>query len=181
MSVFTVVPFIAPYNVANVGISEADLPFIYFAGGLTTLFTAQVIGYLADKYGKKRMFGIVAVLSLIPIMVTTHLPRVPLAWVIAATVMFFVLVPGRFGPAMALVTGSVSPRLRGSFMSFNASVQQLGSGVATFAAGLIIGRAADGRLTGYDWIGWVSAGFTLLAIWLAWRIHVVPDGSHAPD
>jgi predicted MFS family arabinose efflux permease len=181
MSVFTVVPFIAPYNVANVGISEADLPFIYFAGGLTTLFTAQVIGYLADKYGKKRMFGIVAVLSLIPIMVTTHLPRVPLAWVIAATVMFFVLVPGRFGPAMALVTGSVSPRLRGSFMSFNASVQQLGSGVATFAAGLIIGRAADGRLTGYDWIGWLSAGFTLLAIWLAWRIHVVPDGSHAPD
>ena len=181
MSVFTVIPFIAPYNVANVGISEADLPFIYFAGGLTTLFTAQVIGYLADKYGKKRMFGIVAVLSLIPIMVTTHLPRVPLAWVIAATVMFFVLVPGRFGPAMALVTGSVSPRLRGSFMSFNASVQQLGSGVATFAAGLIIGRAADGRLTGYDWIGWLSAGFTLLAIWLAWRIHVVPDGSHAPD
>jgi predicted MFS family arabinose efflux permease len=181
MSVFTVIPFIAPYNVANVGISEADLPYIYFAGGLTTLFTAQLIGYLADKYGKKRVFGIVALLSLIPIMVTTHLPRVPLAWVIAATVMFFVLVPGRFGPAMALVTGSVSPRLRGSFMSFNASVQQLGSGAATFAAGLVIGRAADGRLTGYDWIGWLSAGFTLLAVWLAWRIHVVPDGSHAPD
>jgi predicted MFS family arabinose efflux permease len=181
MSVFTVVPFIAPYDVANAGISEADLPYIYFAGGLTTLFTAQVIGYLADKYGKKRMSGIVAVLSLIPIMVTTHLPRVPLAWVIAATVMFFVLVPGRFDPAMALVTGGVLPRLRGSFMSFNASVQQLGSGVAIFAAGLIIGRAADGRLTGYDWIGWLSAGFTLLAIWLAWRIHVVPDGSHPPD
>ena len=181
ISVFTLVPFIAPYNVSNVGISEADLPYIYFAGGLTTLFTAQMIGYLADKYGKKRLFGIVACLSLIPIMVTTHLPRVPLAWVVAATVMFFVLVPGRFGPAMALVTGSVSPRLRGSFMSFNASVQQLGSGAATFAAGLIIGRAADGKLTGYDWVGWLSAGFTLLAVWLAWRIHVVPDGSQAPD
>jgi len=148
---------------------------------LTTLFTAQVIGYLADKYGKKRMFTIVAFISLVPIFVTTHLPRVPLAWVMASAVMSFVFVPGRFGPAMALVTGSVSPRLRGSFMSFNASIQQLGSGVATFIAGLIIGRGADGALTRYDWVGWLSIGFTLLAIWLAWRIHVVPDGNHAPD
>jgi predicted MFS family arabinose efflux permease len=75
----------------------------------------------------------------------------------------------------------VSPRLRGSFMSFNASIQQLSSGVATYIAGLIIGRAADGTLTHYDWVGWLSIGFTLLAIWLAWRIHVVLDGSHAPD
>jgi predicted MFS family arabinose efflux permease len=181
LSVFTVVPFVAPYNVANVGISEADLPYIYFAGGLTTLFTAQVIGHLADKHGKKRVFSIVALLSIVPIFITTHLPRVPLAWVIVSTVVSFVFVPGRIGPAMALVTGSVSPRLRGSFMSFNASIQQLSSGVATSIAGLIIGRAADGTLTHYDWVGWLSIGFTLLAIWLAWRIHVILDGSQARD
>ncbi|MEO8346723.1 MAG: MFS transporter [Betaproteobacteria bacterium] len=181
LSVFTVVPFIAPYNVANVGITEADLPYIYFAGGLTTLFTAQLIGYLADKYGKKRLFTIVAFMSLVPIIVTTHLGRVPFGWVVATTVVFFVLVPGRFGPAMALVTGSVSPRLRGSFMSFNASVQQLGSGSAAFIAGLIIGHAADGSLTRYDWVGFVAAGFTLLAVWLAWRIQIVPDGSRGPE
>jgi predicted MFS family arabinose efflux permease len=181
LSVFLVVPFIAPYNVANVGIAETELPYIYFAGGLTTLFTAQVIGYLADKYGKKRVFTILAFISLVPILVTTHLPRVPLPWVLASTVTFFVFVPGRFGPAMALMTGSVSPRLRGSFMSFNASVQQLGSGVAAYVAGLIIGRADDGTLTRYGWVGWLAALFTLLAIVLAWRIHVIPDGSHAPD
>ena len=181
LSVFTVIPFFAPYNVANVGIAEAELPYIYFAGGLTTLFTAQVIGYLADNYGKKRVFTVLAFISLVPILVTTHLPRMPLAWVLASTVTFFVFVPGRFGPAMALMTGSVSPRLRGSFMSFNASVQQLGSGVAAYIAGLIIGRAGDGTLTRYGWVGWLSAGFTLLAILLAWRIHVIPDGSHAPD
>jgi len=181
LSVFTVVPFIAPYNVANVGIAEVDLPYLYFAGGLTTLFTAQLIGYLADKYGKKRIFTIIAVISLLPILLTTHMPRASLALATASMVMFFVFVPGRFGPAIALVTGSVSPRLRGSFMSFNASIQQLGSGVATFVAGLIIGRAADGTLTRYDWVGWLSAGCTLLAILLAWRIHVVPDGSTGPE
>ena len=181
LSVFLVVPFFAPYNVANVGIAEAELPYIYFAGGLTTLFTAQVIGYLADKHGKKRVFTVLAFISIVPILVTTHLPRVPLPWVLASTVSFFVFVPGRFGPAMALMTGSVSPRLRGSFMSFNASVQQLGSGVAAYIAGLIIGRAGDGTLTRYGWVGWLAAGFTLLAILLAWHIRVIPDGSHAPD
>jgi len=66
-------------------------------------------------------------------------------------------------------------------LSFNASFQQLASGVAVYVAGLIIGRAGDGTLTRYGWVGWLSVGFTLLAIVLAWRIHVIPDGSHAPE
>ena len=181
LSVFLVVPFVAPYNVANVGIAEAELPYIYFAGGLTTLFTAQVFGYLADQHGKKRVFTFLGFISIVPILVMTHLPRVALPWVLASTVLSFVFIPGRFGPAMALLTGSVSPRLRGSFLSFNASFQQLASGVAVYVAGLIIGRAGDGTLTRYGWVGWLSVGFTLLAIVLAWRIHVIPDGSHAPE
>ena len=114
-------PFIAAYNVANVGVSEADLAVIYFAGGATSLVTAQVIGRLADRYGKQRVFTILALISIGPILVQTHLPPLPLAWVVALSVLLFVFVPGRFGPATALVTGSVEPSLRGSFMSFNAS------------------------------------------------------------
>jgi predicted MFS family arabinose efflux permease len=177
MSVFLVVPFIAAYTVANVGLLESELPYIYFAGGITTLFTAQLIGWLADRYGKKRIFIILAFISIVPLIVMTHLPRLPLAPVIAVTILFFVFVPGRFGPATALITGSVAPRLRGSFMSFNGSVQQLGSGVASFVAGLIIGRAADGSLTRYDWVGWGAVAATLAAVWLARGIRVVSDGS----
>jgi len=180
-SVFMVVPFIAAYNVANVGLAETDLPYIYFAGGLMTLFTAQVIGRLADRYGKKRLFTILAVISVVPLLVATHLPPVPFVNVLAVTVLFFVFVPGRFGPAMALVTGSVAPRLRGSFMSFNGAIQQLGSGLASLVAGLIIGRAADGSLTRYGWAGWCAVGATLVAIVLANRIRIVPDGSGGPD
>jgi predicted MFS family arabinose efflux permease len=177
---FTVIPFISPYYVANVGIREADLPLVYFAGGGATLFTAQLIGRWADRYGKKRVFTRIAYASIVPLLVTTHLPPAPLVVAVAASTLFFVLVSGRFGPAMALTTGAVEPRLRGSCRSFNAAIQQLAAGAAALTAGLMIGRAADGSLTRFGWVGVLAVACTLLAIVLAQRVRVVGDGGGAP-
>jgi predicted MFS family arabinose efflux permease len=170
---FSVIPFVAAYNVANVGVAEQDLAVIYFAGGLATLVSSQAVGWLADRYGKRRVFSLMALASVGPILLTTHLPPLPLPMVVVAAVFFFVFVTGRFGPAMALVTGSVSPPLRGSFMSFNASIQQLGSGIASLCAGWIIGRAPDGALTHYGAVGWIAVAATLLAVVLAQRVRIV--------
>ena len=83
---------------------------------------------------------------------------------------------------MALISGSALPRLRGSFMTFNAAIQQLGAGLASLAAGLIVGRAADGTLTRYGIVGWIAVGFTLVAIALARRIRIVDrQGDPVPD
>ena len=145
---FTVIPFIAPYNVANVGLAETDLPIMYFAGGLATLVTSPLIGRLADRYGKKRRVRHRrrAVDRADP---DHDAPdrrcRSPV--VIACAVLFFVLVTGRFGPGWRSSPAASRRALRGSFMSFNASIQQLGSGLAALTAGFIIGRAPDGRLT----------------------------------
>jgi predicted MFS family arabinose efflux permease len=76
---------------------------------------------------------------------------------------------------MALITGSAQPRVRGSFMSFNASVQQLGAGLAALTAGLLIGRAPQGPLTNFGLVGWLAVAFTCLCIVLARRIRVVSD------
>jgi predicted MFS family arabinose efflux permease len=177
---FSVIPFISPYYVANVGVREADLPLVYLVSGTATLFTAQLIGHWADRYGKKRVFTWIAAASIVPLLVTTHLPPVPLSVALAASTLFFVLVAGRFGPAQALTTGAAERRLRGSFMSFNAAILQLGSGSAALVAGLIIGRGSDGALLRYGWVGVMAAGCTVLAIALAARIRVVPDGSGGP-
>ena len=174
---FTVIPFVAAYAVANVGLLEAELPVMYAVGGVATLVTAQVIGRLADRYGKKPVYACVALASIAPILAVTHMPRSTLAWFLPVSTLFFVLVPGRFGPAMALVSGSAEPRVRGSFMSFNASVQQFGAGLAALAAGTIVGRASDGALAGYGWVGWLAAAFTLASVLLAFRIRVVDTAS----
>ena len=172
---FTVIPFIAAYSVANVGIREAELPILYAAGGITTLVTAQVIGRLADRFGKQRVFLWVALASVAPILAITHMPRASLPGFMPVFVAFMVLVTGRFGPAMALVSGSAEPRLRGSFMSLTASIQQLGAGLAAYLAGATIGEGAGGPLTGFGAVGWIAVACTLASIALAFRIRVV-DG-----
>jgi predicted MFS family arabinose efflux permease len=178
---FTVIPFIAPYNVANVGVTEEQLAIVYFVGGLATLITSPLIGHLADRHGKRRIFTIVGFLSLAPLLITTHLPPLPLPIVVTTSALFYILVPGRFGPAMTLITGSVEPRLRGSFMTFNAAIQQMGSGLASLLAGIVIGRAADGSLTRFGVVGWIAVASTLLAIALAHRVAVVGVDAQGPD
>jgi predicted MFS family arabinose efflux permease len=177
---FTVIPFIAAYAVANVGLTEGELPVMYAAGGVATLVTAQVIGHLADRYGKKRVFAWTAIASIAPILVLTHMPHSSLAGFLPVSIVFMVLVTGRFGPAMALVSGSAEPRVRGSFMSLNAAIQQFGAGLSAFLAGTLIGKAADGSLTGFGGVGWLAAVFTGVAVALAYRVRIVDSRDAGP-
>jgi len=167
---FSVIPFISPYMVANVGMKESELPYLYFFGGLATFFTARLIGKLADKHGKRKMFAWVAVASIVPIMLLTHLPKTSVVWAVAVTALFMVLVSGRLVPAMALITASVEPRLRGSFMSFNSSVQQIATGFAALMAGAIVSESATGELLNYGMVGLLASGATLVAIFFSSRL-----------
>lgn len=175
---FSVIPFISPYTVANVGLKETDLPYLYLAGGLATLFTSRWIGRLSDRHGKKRVFRVVAAISIVPLLITTNLPPVPVPVAIAASVVFMVFVSGRFVPVMALVTSSVTPHLRGSFLAFNSSIQQLFAGLAAYSAGLMMGRAPDGQITRFWAVGLLAVAATLACIWLAGRVK--PAGDSPP-
>lgn len=168
---FSVSPFISTYMVVNVGMAEIDLPYLYFFGGLATFFAARFLGKLADLHGKRKIFGVTAALSVFPILLLTHLSPVPTVFAVGITTLFMMLVSGRFVPAMALVTASVTPRLRGSFLSFNISVQQLSAGSASLLAGSIMGISANGALTHYDSVGVIAAIATILSILLAVKVN----------
>ena len=172
---FAVIPFISPYMVANVGVTEAQLPLLYLIGGTLTLLVVRQVGRLTDLHGKQRMFMLVACGSALAMVNLTHLPRVPIYLAVAASAFMMCMTSGRFVPAMALMTASVAPRLRGSFMSFNSSIQQFASGTASFGASLIIGRNAAGELTHYGAVGILAALATLASIYLARRIRAAPE------
>lgn len=167
---FSIIPFISPYMVANAGLRETDLAYLYFWGGLFTLFTARVTGRYADQYGQRKVFAIAAALSVIPILLITSLPRVPLEAATGCMVLFMIFVSGRFIPAVALIISSVEPRLRGSFMSLNSSVQQISAGCASLMAGSIIGKSATGELTHYNIAGLIAALATVICIVISARL-----------
>jgi predicted MFS family arabinose efflux permease len=83
---------------------------------------------------------------------------------------FFIFVPGRMVPAMAIVTSAVQPRLRGTFLSMNGAVQQLSSGTAAWLGGAMITSDASGRIVGYDHVGWLAVGATVVAMIFVGRI-----------
>lgn len=170
---FSVIPFTSPYMVANVGLAESDLPWLYFFSGLATVFTARLWGRMSDRHGKLKMFTIISSVSIIPLLLITNLPPAPVWVAILVMTMFMIFVSGRFIPAMAIVTAAAQPPLRGSFLSFNAAIQQLGSSAASLSAGLIIGRTASGTLTGFWISGLIAVACTFIAIWLARRITTV--------
>ncbi|WP_205502123.1 MFS transporter [Rufibacter psychrotolerans] len=171
---FTVVPFLSPYMVANVGFAEAELSYIYLFGGLATVVTSQLAGRLSDRYGKRKVFMWAALLSILPILAVTHLPRVPHWQAFVVTTFFFIFFGARFVPAMSLITSSVEPRLRGSFMSVNSSVQQLASGLAAFLSGLIITNVpGSAELRHFGTVGLIATVFTLVSMWVVTRLKQV--------
>ena len=168
---FSVIPYIALYLTANVGVANSYISLIYLCGGIATLMSSRFIGHMADKYGKVRVFRVLAIISLVPILITTHLTPVPLWIVLVNQTAFFILISGRMIPTMAIVTQMVEPKIRGTFMSLVGSVQMLSSGIASVAAGLVVTIAADGQMEHYNWVGYGATVCGLLTFWLVGYIH----------
>jgi len=177
---FTVIPYVPLYLTANVGIAESFIAVVYLCGGVATFFTARLIGRLADRFGKLRIFQWVAVASFVPVLITTHLAPVPWWVVLCNSTVFFILVPGRMIPAMAMVGSAAAPQVRGRFMSLVSSVQMLSSGAAALLAGFIITRTPAGQIAHYNRVGYVAVACGLLAIWLARHLHLLTVPASMP-
>jgi len=178
---FTVIPYITLYAVHNVGIAQSDIPLIYLVGGTATLITSRLIGYWADLYGKVRVYRLVAIAALLPLFVVTHTGVVPLWLWLVCTTAFFVLVSGRMNPAMAIITSAAQPKLRGTFMSLNATTQALAMGLASTLAGFIISQDNAGHIVDYGTVGYVAMAANLLAVWFVSRIAMHDRHAVVPD
>ncbi|HET8869733.1 MAG TPA: MFS transporter [Aquabacterium sp.] len=162
---FSIIPYITIYTTTNVGVRTDQVPLIYLAGGVATLFTSRLWGWLADRWGKVSTFRLVCAIAAVPMLALTHLPQVPLWVVLMVTTAFFVFVSGRMVPGMALLTAAPPPAKRGAFMSINAALQSATMGVAAWLGGAMISRSADGLVQGYGRSGWLALLTTVLMWW----------------
>lgn len=172
---FSIVPFISPYMTTNVGFSEQQITYIYLLGGTLTIFTNPYIGRMADKFGRSKVFTITVLLASIPVFFMTQIGETPIWIVLIITSMFFMFGAGRMVPSTAMITSSVKPVNRGSFMSFNSSFRQLTNGIAAYFAGLIITIGPDGLYQNYDLVGYFAIGMGVLSIFISRKITVADD------
>lgn len=170
---FSVIPFLSAYMVANVGFKEENLFYIYLVGGIVSLITAPLVGKMADKYGKQRIFIIFSVLIVIPLFITTNLGHVPIYLALINSGFFFLLTTGRTIPAMTLITGTVAPKHRGSFMSINTCFQQLANAAGSLIGGLIIVRTTAGPIENYNIVGYISIACAIVCLFVGKKLKEV--------
>jgi DHA1 family inner membrane transport protein len=161
---FMIIPFLNPFMEFNKGFSKFQTPMIYMVGGALTLVTSPYIGKIADRIGKHRLFVIMAIISILPVALITNLPQMPFYMVLCITGFWFVVSSGRMIPAQAMISNVVSSERRGSFMSFNSSVQQIFVGLASVVAGFVVVKNPDNSIQNYDLTGYLSIFITLLTL-----------------
>lgn len=167
---FMLMPFSSAFTVGNLGIAVASLPTIYLVTGLATIVAGPLVGRAADKTGKLRVFLMGTTLTVIMVLIYTHLGPTSLPIVIALNVVLFIGIFSRMIPFQALMTQVPALSQRGSFNAINASIQQLSGGLASLIAGHIVLLGADGRIHHYDVAGYVVVCTSLLTAFLLWRV-----------
>ena len=170
MGHFLIIPFINPYLEFNNGYSKTETPMVYLAGGIAAFFAANILGKLSDRFGKLKVFTICILLSLPLVIVITMLPPISFSIVLVLFALWFIVATGRGVTAQALISNVVEPQKRGSFMSFNSSVQQLGTAAASLIAGFIVIGESGGKIYRYEWLGYLSVFILLICAYLGHKI-----------
>ena len=181
---FTVIPYITIYTTTNGGLTMQQVPYVYLLGGAATLFTSRWIGRLTDSVGKAKMFSITAACAALSIALVTLCASFGLWGILLVTTIMFIGMNGRMVPGMAVATSAANPRLRGTFMALNSSVQSAAMGAATFVGGLVISRDAQG-LVQHFWvnavIGAVATAVSLLLVNRLYLYGAAPVQPMSPD
>lgn len=166
MGHFLIIPFINPFMEFNKGFTKDQTPMIYLFGGMASFVSAIALGRFSDRIGKLRVFSWSVLFSLVMVWGITNMPVMPFSLVLVLFAVWFVLATGRAVTAQAMISNVVKPEQRGSFMSFNSSVQQLGTAIASFIAGFVVIKDSTGKLHGYERVGYLSILVLLLGLLL---------------
>ena len=161
---YMLMPFGSAYTVHNLGIDIEHLPTIYLVSGLFSIVTGPLVGRATGAFGNFPTFMFGTVMSIVMVLIYTHLGQVGLALVIMVNVLMFVGIFSRMIPSQALISAIPAARQRGSFSAIGASLQQLSRGLGSILAAAIIAENADGSLRHFDRLGYVVVGTSLVAL-----------------
>jgi DHA1 family inner membrane transport protein len=169
---FLVVTNLSDYLVNNVKVDPHNLPYIYTLGGVMTLIGSPLIGWISDRIGKPPVYRVMALAAALVYLAVTNLPPVHFVWAMLSMALLMLCNGGRMVPAMAMITSSVEPSRRGSFLGAYSAVQHLSAGLGSTVAGKLLTTTATGEFIGYNHVGYVAVAATILSVWLASKLRI---------
>jgi len=161
---FMLMPFGSAFTVHNLGIDIVHLPTVYLVSGLFSIFTGPLVGRASDAFGKFPVFVFGTAMSVVMVLVYTHLGQVTLTTAIIVNVLMFVGIFSRMIPSQALISAIPVPSQRGSFSAVSASLQQLSGGLGSVLAAAIIAQNPDGSLRHFDTLGYIVVATSILSL-----------------
>jgi predicted MFS family arabinose efflux permease len=161
---FMLMPFGSAFTVSNIGIDIVHLPTIYLVSGLFSIFTGPLVGRASDRFGKFPVFMFGSAVSVVMVLIYTHLGHVGLTTVIIVNVLMFVGIFSRMIPSQAMISAIPVPSQRGSFSAISASLQQLSGGLGSVLAAAIIAQNTDGSLRHFDRLGYIVVATSILSL-----------------
>lgn len=170
---FTIIPYLSPHLVGNVGMPEQFLFLVYIVGGAVTIFTGPFVGKLADHHGRLKIYAVMVAGAAIVIWVLTNSGPRPVWQVLLIAAFFFAFASGRFVPGQAVVSQAVEPARRGAYMSLVGCARDLASGITAAIGGKIIAAGPNGTLLHFNTLGWITIGVSVASLWIFRKIRAV--------
>jgi predicted MFS family arabinose efflux permease len=161
---FMLMPFGSAFTVHNLGIDVVHLPTIYLVSGLFSIFIGPLVGRISDAFGKYPTFVFGSAMSIIMVLIYTHLGQVTLTVAIVVNVLMFVGIFSRMIPSQALMSAIPDANQRGSFSAISASLQQLSGGLGSVLAAAIIAENTDGSLRHFDRLGYIVVSTSIVSL-----------------
>jgi predicted MFS family arabinose efflux permease len=161
---FMLMPFMSVFMVHNVGLPIEKLPLVYLITGAFSILSGPLIGRACDAYGTLKVFAFGCAVTIVMVVIYTHLHSVPLWVLVMVIVLLQVGIFSRMISSSALMSALPRPADRGSYMSISSSLQQMSGGVAAVVAGLIVVQTPAGALLHFDTLGYVLVCTTLITL-----------------
>ena len=183
---FMLMPFATVFIVHNVGMPVDKLPLLYVITGAFSIVSGPLIGRASDAFGKFKVFAFGCAMTVVMVVIYTHLHLTPFWVLVAITVLLQIGIFSRMISASALMSALPKPADRGSYMSISSSLQQVSGGVAAIVAGLIVVQSPEGPLLHFDTVGYVLVCSTLASLAMMYfinrRIYGMPkEPAAAPE
>src|SRR3569833_193004 len=173
---FMMMPFGSAFAINNLGVTNQQLPILFMISGVSSLVVMPLVGRLSDKVSKFKLFAFASIWTKEKSKKNTNKTETPKNQNVIFNVILMMGVLSRMVPQQALISAVPDMEDRGSFMSINASLQQIAGGIAAAAAGMIVVQKTKfSPLEHYNTVGYVIVVISICSILLLSRVSKLID------